>query len=94
MEEVLANAMVVISLLYINVSNQRVVHLKPIQCYMSIISINQYINTKNLKIKVPNSYEQNRMVADRVWDGGGVGIGEMLFKDTSLQIVNKYVLEL
>ena len=86
--------MVLIILQHINVSNQHVLHLKPTQCYMSIISINQYINTKNLKIKVPNSYEQNRMVADRVWDGGGVGIGEMLFKDTSLQIVNKYVLEL
>ena len=30
--------MVVITLQYINVSNQHVAHLKPIQCYMSIMS--------------------------------------------------------
>ena len=36
--EVLAKAIVVIILQYINVLNQHVVHLKLIQCSMSIIS--------------------------------------------------------
>ena len=39
MIEVLANAMVVIILQYINVSKQYVGHLKLAQCYVSYISI-------------------------------------------------------
>ena len=38
--------MVVITLQYINVSNQHVAHLKPIQCYMSIMSPKKTSNQK------------------------------------------------
>ena len=36
--EALANAMVVIILQYINVSNQHILYLKLAQCYMSVIA--------------------------------------------------------
>lgn len=45
MMKVLANAIVVILLEYMGLSNLQVVYLKLIQWYMSIIS--QYIHTKN-----------------------------------------------
>lgn len=47
--KVLANAIVVILLEYMGLSNLQVVYLKLIQWYMSIIS--QYIHTKNKQTK-------------------------------------------